>query len=297
MSKFYSGTLVGAMLCAAPLAAQDVTHSTAVGLGVSQIKIDGESASGLALDAETTIGIDRVDVDVDFGLSRLSDDGISVNRTTLAVAPSYWFTPIFAGGLYLSRDSLDFDGLATVDTTSYGLEFELAYDGVSVATFAGESDMEGLSTRDVGAKIKGDFSDEVSLWASGVTSRVDGAGTDYDLWSYGVGGSLLMDNGVGSYVSFQTQGIENTGMTADSAAIGVSYTTNLGGRNVMFNGEYASLSGDTDFGSVDGDRFSLGATILLGDAKRKRTAADSVTANTVSPARNAMSSGLSAIGF
>lgn len=81
------------------------------------------------------------------------------------------------------------------------------------------------------------------------------------------------------------------------ASLGLSYTADLGGQGVMFSGEYANATGNSDFAFADGDRLSLGATILLGDAQRKRVPANSVASSSLDVHRNGVTSLLGATGF
>ena len=292
----------GGLFLAAPVWAQEISHSTAIGLGFNSVDLEGDSADGLSLDLESQINHGRWTFDLHGGKSRLSENGVDLDHTSLEFAPTYWFSPNVGGGVYLSHDryAVDSDG---IDLDSAGVELAGRQGIFSGALHLGQSDvsLDGIdldgTMHDAGLRVKADLNEAVSFWGATTQSRFEDAGTNHDVWAYSIGGSTMFGQGFGAYASYQAAGVENTGLEMDVLAVGGSWTTEAAGNNVMLSAEYATANGDSPIGSADGDRLSLGATVLFGDAKRKRTPAHSVTSNSYGTSANAFGSALGSIGF
>lgn len=300
MSSFVparAGAALLPLLLAAPLQAQQLSHSTAVGLGLAQIGADGETASGGSFDIESSLRAGKFDMDIAAGVNQLSDDGDSLTHTGFQLAPGYWVTDMFKGGLYVEKDHLSLDGLGDLDTLSYGLDATVRGGGIEAGLFFGETDLEGVAMNDIGLRAQADIGESASLWGSTMRSRFDGASGDTDVHSTTIGGSVLAANGIGAFASYQSIDFDNSDLSANVASLGVSYTAQVAGQAVMFSGEYANATGSAGIDLGEGDRISLGATILLGDAKRKRTPANSVANSSLGTPRNAVTSAYGALGF
>ncbi|MFW2587319.1 hypothetical protein [Sagittula sp. SSi028] len=288
----------GGLFLAAPVLAQESYQSTAIGLGFGQVSLQDEDASGVSLDLEHGMRSGNLELDLALGVNQLSDDGDDATHFGVDVTPTYWFTNSFGGGIYLAKDQIEFNDDFEIDALSYGLEGKVTGNGITGGLFFGETDLENAGTmNDVGLTVQADLSHMFSLWGSHVRSRPDGAGADSDVHSTTIGGSVLMDNGFGTFASYQSMSVDGTTGSANVASLGLSYTADLGGQGVMFSGEYANATGNSDFAFADGDRLSLGATILLGDAQRKRVPANSVASSSLDVHRNGVTSLLGATGF
>ncbi len=297
MSRILTVALCG-LAWAVPAGAQQLDHSTAIGLGYSHLSLDGEGANAYSLEGESILRFGQIETGVDLGFNRLNEDGSRVDQTSVEIAPSYWFTPGFGIGVYGARDTLDFEG-TDLTLNSYGVEAQLRAAAMSGTLFVGETDVDLLgldaTTKDVGLRVRADLTPQASVWGSMVRSDIEE--TDSDARTWGIGGSLMVNDGFSTFASYQSSEIDGTGGDVNVAAIGMSWTTFVGGQEVMLSGEYASASGSSMLGSSDGNRVSLGATILLGDAQQKRTPAHTVTHNTLRGERNGLSGLFGSFGF
>ncbi|KUF09787.1 hypothetical protein [Pseudoponticoccus marisrubri] len=285
-----------------PAVAQEFSHSTAIGLGYSSVDVQGLTADGFSLEGESVLRFGRVSTKVDLGWNQLEDNGGELTQMAFHVAPTYWVSQNFGLGAYIAKDNLDLGGGLDTDLNSYGVEGTLRFGRFEGAAFHGETEIDNLANivevKDTGLRMRADLGQNVSVWGSGVWSNIDIAGLgDVDARSLGAGANMAFGSGFDAFVSYQMSAIDNTGLDSDTKAVGLSYTTNLGTQSVVFSGEYASATGRSPIGSLDGDRFSMGATLLLGDARAKRTPAHTVSNSVVRGERSAITGLTGSIGF
>ncbi|MBV2358790.1 hypothetical protein KUH32_03310 [Thalassococcus sp. CAU 1522] len=300
MSK-HAVALVAGIAVATPALAQNLDYSTAVGLSYTSFNAEGENADGISLFSETELRFGQFSADFDLGFDTLKDDGAELRNFSMALAPRYWVTDTIGLGVYVARDSIDADVGDIVNLDSYGIEATFRNAVFEGNLFVGQTDLDELSgivdVTDLGFRVRADLGDQASLWGSGVRSTFEAGGDSLHASSFGVGADFAFTDTVSGFVSYRQSSVDDADISLDTTGFGLSYTATVGSRPVVFSGEYAKVSGDDLVTGLEGERLSIGATLLLGDARRKRTPGHTVSSSVLNGERSALSGLLGGVGF
>ncbi|GGG82983.1 hypothetical protein GCM10011415_35960 [Salipiger pallidus] len=301
MTRAFTGAACAALLLAGTAAQAQMVYSTAVSGAINSVDSDLGDGTGYELQTETDLAYGNFTADIDLGYSMVDpDDGSDLSSLTIDLLPKYWITDTWGVGAYYSRDELDLDLGDTIDLDSYGLEGSYRTSGFEASLFVGETDVDGVSgvdTTDYGLRLRGEVGSQLTLFGNMVQSDVDTPAGDTDARSYGIGAGYAFNEQFSGFVAFQGTDVDDTDLQVRSQSIGVNYQTSVQGRPLILTGEYAHADADDGFGTGDGSRVSLGATVLFGNASSKRLPGTTVSSNALKGDRNAISGALGSVGY
>lgn len=254
------------------------SSGVALTLGYSTGELEDLDVDGTLLGLDVDYGNGPFTLDFDIAHRSLNVDEFDDTGTVLQteILPKYWIGPSFGLGAYLAYGNLDSDLIEDINTESYGVEGTFRSARYETSVFLGTTNSDELvgedfDVFDAGLRLRYDVSEEFSLFGKGVNSELSADGDVLgSAQAYEIGGTYDFGSGFSAFGSLGFVGSDELESDVTARSVGMSYNLNASGRPILLSGEYSSLSGDLAGLDGQGHSVSLGATVLLGDARQKR---------------------------
>ena len=299
--KISTTHVIGAVVAILPLnvAAQEISGAATLGYGSFSASDGFPDTSVLSLDG--TVGV-TYDNGLTFGATgstaKADAEGIAedVSVNTLGLTGGFGFGNFWNAGVYVEFAEIDFDGLGSESTDTYGLSLGYASDLMAFEVFAGETDTDilagtGVDWTDLGATAAFNIGTEGAFGGHVVRSRLSAAGTDVDLTTVGLGGHYALGNGFTGFAGLTHAEVDVFTGDVTTFGLGVGYDlTSVANFPATLSLELARSRLDDGVDSYDEDSIRFGITLPFGGAKAAPL--NSVASNAMSPNRTALSTAL-----